>query len=55
MLPEHIINEESDECSEGSINSNDDSDDSEICDDSYIQKGSLQGSQHVTIFIPIIY
>lgn len=55
MLPEHIINEESDECSVDSLNSDDDdddySDDSENCDDPYIPKGSLQGSVNITIFL----
>lgn len=51
VLPEHIINEESDECSVDSLNSDDDddySDDSENCDDPYIPKGSLQGGVNVT-------
>lgn len=45
VLPEHIINEESDECSEnGSSNCEDDeSDDGEHNEQTYIPKGSLQG------------
>lgn len=55
VLPEHMINEESDECSVGSLNSDDDddddySDDCENCDDPYIPKGSLQGSANATLF-----
>lgn len=46
VLPEHIINEESDEGSESaSLNSEDDeSDCSENSDEAQIPKGSLQGS-----------
>lgn len=45
ILPEYIINEESDECSEnGSLNSeDDDSDDGENVESAHIPKGSLQG------------
>lgn len=45
MLPEYIINEESDECSEnGSLNSEDnESDDDENYEQPHIPKGSLQG------------
>lgn len=54
VLPEYIINEESDECSVDSLNSDDDdnySDDSENCDDSFIPKGSLQGSIDIILFL----
>lgn len=57
VLPEHIINEESDECSEGSLNSEDDdeSDDSDHFNVSNIPKGSLQGNAYSTQFLEYCY
>lgn len=60
VLPEYIINEESDECSEhGSLNSEDDeSDCSENSEDTQIPKGSLQGSVYIIykiMFLHFIY
>lgn len=49
VLPEYIIKEESDECSEdGSSNSeDDDSDNSENVEDTHIPKGCLHGNVHI--------
>jgi len=60
VLPEHIINEESDEDSENaSLNSEDDeSDCSENSDDAQIPKGSLQGIKYlyyVFVYCFLIY
>lgn len=49
VLPEYLINEESDECSEdGSSNSEDgESDNSENFKDTHIPEGSLHGNVHL--------
>lgn len=57
MLPEYIIDEESDDCSgDGSLNSEDDeSDDNENCEVGHIPKGSLQGTQLVNLSLAFLY
>lgn len=57
VLPEYIINEESDESSENaSFNSEDDeSDCSENSDEAQIPKGSLQGSRSLYLNYVLVY
>jgi len=57
MLPEYIINEELDDCSEdSSVNSEDDeSDNIENCLNDDVPKGSLQGSVYFCRFTLTLY
>lgn len=56
-LPEYIIDEESDDCSDCSLDSDDgESDDSgENCEIGHIPKGSLQGRVFVNLFLEFVY